>query len=432
MFRFPRPGAGTLHGHRRRHRARQHWASLPATRLNLHPHHPRRPVIQSGFRSAPAAYPAIHIDALNDAVARGGVDPVLYVPTPGSEGTTSSACCHIEVGGMRVLAPVSGDCACLLSLRACIDLTRPLQWIHSTRLRSCKHSSTFSRSTSARCRPPSCEITLTSCTRSVSPCELFHIRRQTFLQLLEETLDAIGHPLTTSPNALRDIVLPPTLLSKVLSAAGASALASTPTPAPFASAIPWRRANVRHTQNEVFFDVAEHLAAVVSKAGASLRSSVRGRLDAHSRLSGTPDLTLSLIGAQNMADAAFHPCVRLARWTRDRSLSFVPPDGRFVLAEYRFAPSSPVPVPLALVPRINLHEGGGTIELTLSARSGGRPLANVCVEVFLGQSASGASCSTSGAPDAGWAFDSARRLLRWDMPTLGTGTAVLKGTFTTT
>lgn len=37
-----------------------------------------------------------------------------------------------------------------------------------------------------------------------------------YLQLLEETLDSGGHPLTTSTNALRDIVLPPSLISKLL------------------------------------------------------------------------------------------------------------------------------------------------------------------------------------------------------------------------
>jgi AP-3 complex subunit mu len=34
---------------------------------------------------------------------------------------------------------------------------------------------------------------------------------------------------------------------------------------------------------------------------------------------------------------------RLQHWTRDKSLSFVPPDGRFTLAEYRFAPAAAAP-----------------------------------------------------------------------------------------
>ena len=86
------------------------------------------------------------------------------------------------------------------------------------------------------------------------------------LQLLEETLDSGGHPLTTSSNALRDIVLPPTFLHKVLSVAGVSGLASTSaTSHPFASPIPWRKAGVRYNNNEIFFDVVETLEAIVNK-----------------------------------------------------------------------------------------------------------------------------------------------------------------------
>lgn len=35
--------------------------------------------------------------------------------------------------------------------------------------------------------------------------------------------------------------------------------------------------------------------------------------------------------------------VRLQRWTREKSMSFVPPDGHFVLAEYRYAPNAGSP-----------------------------------------------------------------------------------------
>ena len=83
---------------------------------------------------------------------------------------------------------------------------------------------------------------------------------------MEETLDAGGHPSTTSINALKDIVLPPSLLSKVLSVAGVSGLANLGTSShPFASPIPWRKAGVRYNNNEIFFDMAEDLKAVVNK-----------------------------------------------------------------------------------------------------------------------------------------------------------------------
>jgi AP-3 complex subunit mu len=284
------------------------------------------------------------------------------------------------------------------------------------------------------------------------PCVVF-----THIQLLEETLDSIGHPLTTSPNALRDIVLPPTLLSKVLSAAGASGLPASlsgaaSTPNPFASAIPWRRAHVKYAQNEIYFDVAEELRAIVNKSGTPLSTHVQGRIETNSRLSGTPDVTLSFVGVQNLTDVAFHPCVRIPRWTRDKSLSFVPPDGKFILVDYRFAPgaalgggssSAPsagasltaanqVPVPIALKPTLKLHETGGTFELTVNGRTGGKPLTNVSVELFLGANATGVSCQTSGSGDGNWTFDSERKILKWEMASLGTGTGTLKGTFNTT
>lgn len=89
-------------------------------------------------------------------------------------------------------------------------------------------------------------------------------------QLLEETLDAGGHPLTTSSNALRDIVLPPSLLSKLLNVAGANINTAINSGSglgggPFSSPIPWRKAGLRYTSNEIYFDMVEELKAIVNK-----------------------------------------------------------------------------------------------------------------------------------------------------------------------
>jgi AP-3 complex subunit mu len=79
-------------------------------------------------------------------------------------------------------------------------------------------------------------------------------------------LDAGGHPLTTSPNALRDIVLPPTTLSKLLAVANITTPGSNAGAAGvFSSPIPWRKSNVKHSTNEIYFDIAEEMVAVVSK-----------------------------------------------------------------------------------------------------------------------------------------------------------------------
>ena len=81
-------------------------------------------------------------------------------------------------------------------------------------------------------------------------------------------MDSGGHPLTTATNALRDIVLPPSLLSKLLNVAGAnitSAINSGSGGGPFASPMPWRKAGLRYASNEIYFDVVEELDALVNK-----------------------------------------------------------------------------------------------------------------------------------------------------------------------
>lgn len=58
-------------------------------------------------------------------------------------------------------------------------------------------------------------------------------------------------------------------------------------------------------------------------------SEVSGFIFANSRLSGIPDLCLTFVDADVLDDCAFHPCVRYNRYDKDRTVSFVPPDGQF-------------------------------------------------------------------------------------------------------
>lgn len=106
-------------------------------------------------------------------------------------------------------------------------------------------------------------------------------------------------------------------------------------------AIPWRRPNVRHTSNELYVDVVESLSVTIAPSGRLLSALVSGTIAFTAHISGVPDLLLSLTSpgqqaiGRKMELPVFHPCVRLARWReRPGELSFVPPDGRFVLAGY--------------------------------------------------------------------------------------------------
>ena len=44
----------------------------------------------------------------------------------------------------------------------------------------------------------------------------------TVYQLLEEMMD-YGYPLTTEPNTLKDIIMPPTIMNRVMTTVGAAA-----------------------------------------------------------------------------------------------------------------------------------------------------------------------------------------------------------------
>jgi AP-3 complex subunit mu len=170
-----------------------------------------------------------------------------------------------------------------------------------------------------------------------------------------------GTVATTEPNALRDVVEAPSWMNKLLGGVGlpgsgpsltpssSSAFAGLPRPAmgknpsnPNNIAIPWRRNNVRHTSNELYVDIIETLHVTLSPSGRPLSAFAHGTIAFTAKVSGVPDLLLALTapgGAHTLASTlrlpVFHPCVRLARWKeRPGELSFVPPDGRFLLAGY--------------------------------------------------------------------------------------------------
>jgi AP-3 complex subunit mu len=189
--------------------------------------------------------------------------------------------------------------------------------------------------------------------------------------LLEELVD-FGFPLTTELNALKEIIEPPSLLTKLRGAVrsstgmgigmgspaaalnpggggGGSSIGigigssrfSEPSPDGTLANMPWRKCRVTHANNEVYFDIVEELDCLIDDSGNNsvpVASSAYGSIMCNSKLSGVPDLCLSLLNAGAIADCSFHPCVRLSRFERDQVLSFVPPDGVFELMRYRVDP----------------------------------------------------------------------------------------------
>ena len=127
------------------------------------------------------------------------------------------------------------------------------------------------------------------------------------------------------------------------------------------SNIPWRRAGVKYTNNEAYFDVIEEVAkyhflfvektsltlsrkvdAIIDKSGSTVSTEIHGYIDCSVKLTGMSDLTMSFVNPRLFDDVSFHPCVRYKKWESDRILSFVPPDGNFRLVSYHIGSGSVV------------------------------------------------------------------------------------------
>ena len=137
----------------------------------------------------------------------------------------------------------------------------------------------------------------------------------TAYQLLEEMVDH-GWPLTTEPNALTDLIKPPTMLAKIQQAisGGSSSILSEALPKGTVSNMPWRKCGVSHANNEIYIDIVEEIDAILSVNGGVISSDVSGSIQAQSNLSGVPDLLLTFNDPTLIDSCSFHPCVRYTRY----------------------------------------------------------------------------------------------------------------------
>lgn len=200
----------------------------------------------------------------------------------------------------------------------------------------------------------------------------------TVYQLLEEMLD-YGWPLTTEPNALKAMIRPPTVMGKLQQAVTgtSSAVVSNVLPNGTVSNMPWRKAGVKHTSNEIYIDIIEEIDAIVDgTTGRLVSSDVSGSVQVKSRLSGVPDMLLTFRDPELIDDCSFHPCVRYGRYEKDRVVSFVPPDGLFELMRYRvrhnpnnsMSSNSHITPPIFCTPTFHYGPNSGRVTIVVGAR----------------------------------------------------------------
>ena len=214
----------------------------------------------------------------------------------------------------------------------------------------------------------------------------------------------------------------------------------------------------QNQKNEIFVDILERLNVIFSNNGHVVNSTIDGCIQMKSYLAGNPELRLALnedlviqsssgnnagtnYGSVVLDDISFHDCVNLNEFEHGRTLSFFPPDGEFVVLNYRL--TGDYRTPFRIFPTIT--ENGGyatatatgadsrTFEMTVMVRAEMENThfgANVLLEVPLPKCTTSATChilTANGAPPgknsgSGAEFCSADKKVVWSTKKFPGGT----------
>ncbi|NWR73027.1 AP3M1 protein, partial [Centropus bengalensis] len=233
-------------------------------------------------------------------------------------------------------------------------------------------------------------------------------------ELLEEMLDN-GFPLATESNILKELIKPPTILRSVVNSITGSSNVGDTLPTGQLSNIPWRRAGVKYTNNEAYFDVVEEIDAIIDKSGSTVFAEIQGVIDSCIKLSGMPDLSLSFMNPRLLDDVSFHPCIRFKRWESERVLSFIPPDGNFRLISYRVSSQNLVAIPVYVKHMISFKENSssGRFDVTIGPKQNmGKTVEGVVVTVHMPKAVLNMNLT---ATQGSHTFDPVTKVLTWDV-----------------
>ena len=232
-------------------------------------------------------------------------------------------------------------------------------------------------------------------------------------ELLEEMLDN-GFPLATESNILKELIKPPNIINKVVNTVTGGTNMSSELPTGSLSNVPWRRTGVRYANNEIYFDITEEIDCIIDKAGAVVNLEIHGFIEAFSRLSGMPDLSLTFMNPKLLDEVSFHPCIRLKRWENEKVLSFMPPDGQFRLASYHLTTSNMMQLPVYVQPQISFITGGsGRFNLTIGQKASvGKVIENVVATIQMPSQIHNCNLTQSLGSIS---FDPVKKILKWDI-----------------
>ena len=156
-------------------------------------------------------------------------------------------------------------------------------------------------------------------------------------ELLDEIIDH-GYPQTTDTKLLKEYIT--TQSNKIKAQKATTEVINNEVS---------RTPGIKYKVNQAFLDVVEKVNSLISHKGEMLRSEVVGQINMKTLLSGMPVLKLGLndkifyqVSGRTtssktieMDDLKFHNCVNMNKFESERIIEFTPPDGTFVLMNYR-------------------------------------------------------------------------------------------------
>uniref|UniRef100_A0A671NCN8 AP-3 complex subunit mu-1 n=1 Tax=Sinocyclocheilus anshuiensis TaxID=1608454 RepID=A0A671NCN8_9TELE len=192
-------------------------------------------------------------------------------------------------------------------------------------------------------------------------------------ELLEEMLDN-GFPLATESNILKELIRPPTILRSMVNTITGSSNVGETLPTGQLSNIPWRRAGVKYTNNEAYFDVVEEIDAILDKSGKNI-----------------------------LVCTSF------------QVISFIPPDGNFQLMSYHISAQNLVAIPIYVKQNISFFETGSSGRLDIAVgpkQTMGKTVECLVVTVHMPKVVLSANLS---ATQGTYNYDPVTKILLWDI-----------------
>jgi AP-4 complex subunit mu-1 len=200
----------------------------------------------------------------------------------------------------------------------------------------------------------------------------------------------------------------------------------------------------KNQKNEIFVDILERLNVIFSNNGHVVNSTIDGCIQMKSYLAGNPELRLALNedlviktdpnshnnnqygggSSVTLDDISFHDCVNLSEFDHSKTLSFFPPDGEFIVVNYRL--TGDYRTPFRIFPTVE-ETGPRSLEITLLVRAEMENThfgANVILEIPLPHNTTTATCNliNSNASSPAAEFVNADKKVLWTMKKFPGGT----------